>query len=984
MEETLEAVSDTDADTDSGEGDGGASGDGGGGNDGGDDGGSGSDLPPEFDVSPITIEEEMKTSYLDYAMSVIVSRALPDVRDGLKPVHRRILFSMNENGYDYNKPYRKSARVVGDVIGKYHPHGDQSIYDALVRMAQDFSMRLPLLDGQGNFGSIDGDPAAAMRYTEVRMAKSAHSLLADIEKDTVDFQDNYDNSEREPVVLPARFPNLLINGANGIAVGMATNIPPHNLGEVVDATIRLIENPETTPEEIYEIVPGPDFPTGGQILGRRGAQSASLTGRGSVIMRGKAEIEEIRKDRLAIIITEIPYQVNKTTMIEKIAENVREKTIEGIADIRDESDRDGMRIVVELKRDAVPEVTLNQLYRYSALQSSFGANMLALNSGKPELMNIQTMLKCFISFREQVVTRRSKFELNKARDRAHLLVGLAIAVSNIDEVIALIRKAPSPQAAREQLMSRSWQASDVADLIRLIDDPRHLIGDDGTYRLSEAQARGILELRLQRLTAMGRDEIGDELSGLGEQISELLDILRSRERVMAIITEELLEVKNEFATPRRTEIIEDEFEVDDEALIPSEDMVVTVSHTGYIKRVPLSTYRAQKRGGKGRAGMATKDEDFVSRIFVANTHQPVLFFSTTGMVYKMKVWRLPVGNPQSRGKAMVNLLPLQENETIAAIMALPQDEASWDNFHVMFATSFGSVRRNDMSDFVSINKNGKIAMKPDENELIIGVELCTETDDVLLTSNVGRCIRFSVKDVRVFRSRNSTGVRGIKLGDGEKTISMAILRHSDATPAERNSYLKQAAMLRRATEGEIEDAPVVEDDVETNEEATLSPERYAEMGAREQFLLTISQNGYGKRSSAYEYRVSGRGGKGIIAMTVTDRNGPLIDSFPVEDTDQIMLVTDSGTLIRCPVDDVRVAGRNTQGVTIFRTNEDARVVSVIRLSETSDDDVEDAEANIEAGEVAGESTENQPDSQDDPQDSTQDDPQDDTGDEGEA
>ena len=908
----------------------------------------GGDVPPDFDVSPINIEDEMRTSYLDYAMSVIVSRALPDVRDGLKPVHRRILFSMNENGYDYNKPYRKSARVVGDVIGKYHPHGDQSIYDAQVRMAQDFSMRLPLLDGQGNFGSIDGDPAAAMRYTEVRMAKSAHSLLEDIDRNTVDFQDNYDNSEREPVVLPARFPNLLVNGANGIAVGMATNIPPHNLGEVINATLALIENPELEDNELNTIVPGPDFPTGGQILGRRGAMSAILTGRGSIVMRGRAEIEEIRKGRLAIVVTEIPYQVNKTSMIEKIAELVREKTLEGIADIRDESDRDGMRIVVELKREAVPEVVLNQLYRFSSLQTSFGANMLALNSGKPELLNLRSILKAFIVFREVVVTRRTKFELDKARDRAHVLVGLAIAVANIDKVIAVIRKAASPQIAREELMTRTWDAADVADLIRLIDDPRHRINDKGKYVLSEAQARAILELRLQRLTAMGRDEIGEELSELGGKITDYLDILGSRERVLSIISDELTTVRDEFATPRRTEIIEDEFEVDDEDLIPSEEMVVTVSHSGYIKRVPLSTYRAQKRGGKGRSGMSTKDEDFVTRIFAANTHQPVLFFSTTGMVYKMKVWRLPVGNPQSRGKALVNLLPLKEDETIAAIMALPQDEDSWSNYHVMFATGFGNVRRNDLSDFVNINKSGKIAMKPEDGEFIVGVELCTENDDVLLTNNAGRCIRFPVTDVRVFRSRNSTGVRGIKLGKDEKVISLSILMHSDASPAERNSYLKQSAMLRRATDETDEDVNDTELE-ETSEEAVLSPERYAAMGAQEQFLLTVSENGYGKRSSAYEYRVSGRGGKGIIAMTVTDRNGPLVASFPIKETDQIMLVTDSGTLIRCPVNDVRVAGRNTQGVTIFKTDEDAHVVSVICLNETSDEAIPDDDLGNDEG-----------------------------------
>lgn len=803
-------------------------------------------------------------------------------------------------------------------------------------------MRLPLLDGQGNFGSVDGDPPAAMRYTEVRMAKPAHSILADIDKNTVDFQDNYDNSEREPTVLPARLPNLLVNGASGIAVGMATNVPPHNLGELVDGCKALIENPAITDEEMLAFVPGPDFPTGGLILGHAGSRSAVTTGRGSVVMRGRASVEQIKKDREAIIITEIPYQVNKSSMIEKIADLVREKTIDGISDLRDESDRDGMRVVVELKRDAVSEVVLNQLYRYSQLQTSFGANMLALNQGQPQLMTVRQMLNAFIAFREEVVTRRSKFELTKARDRAHVLVGLAIAVANIDEVIALIRKAPSPQEARRQLMERHWPATDVMDMVALIDDPLHRVSEEGTYVLSEAQARAILELRLQRLTAMGRDEIGDELKTLGDQIADYLDILRSRERVMQIIGEELDYVRNEFATPRRSEFVEHDGEVDDESLIPQEDMVVTVSHGGYIKRVPLSTYRAQRRGGKGRSGMATKDEDFVSRIFVANTHQPVLFFSTTGIVYKMKVWKLPVGSPQSRGKALVNLLPLTEGEGIADIMALPADEASWADLHVMFATSLGNVRRNDLSDFVQINRNGKIAMKPDDGEYIIGVETCSTNDDVLLTSSSGRAIRFPVSDVRVFRSRNSTGVRGIRLDSGASVISMAILRHSDATPAERNTYLKQAAMIRRATDDDIEtDVVEVASDEENLEETALSPERYAELGANEQFILAVSENGFGKRSSAYEYRVSGRGGKGIIAMTVTERNGSLLAAFPVEESDQIMLVTDGGTLIRCPIDDIRIAGRNTQGVTIFKTEIDAKVVSVAHLGETSDDEISD-------------------------------------------
>jgi len=905
-----------------------------------------SGTPPEKDVAPITIEDEMRRSYLDYAMSVIMSRALPDARDGLKPVHRRILFSMNENGYDFNKPYRKSARVVGDVIGKYHPHGDQSIYDALVRMTQSFSMRLPLVDGQGNFGSVDGDSAAAMRYTEVRMAKAAHALVNDIDKNTVDFQDNYDGSEKEPVVLPAEFPNLLVNGAAGIAVGMATNVPPHNLGEVIDACIALIDNPDISIDDLIELVPAPDFPTGGIMLGRSGARSAYHTGRGSVVVRGRVSIEEGKRDRLSLIISEIPYQVNKTTMIERIAELVRDKRIEGIADLRDESDRDGMRVVIELKRDAVPDVVLNQLYRFSPLQTSFSANMMALDRGKPELMNLKQLIAAFTSFREEVITRRTKFELAKARDRAHVLVGLAIAVANIDEVIRLIRTAPDPSTARERLMARDWPARDIEPLIVLIADPRHKLADDGTYRLSETQARAILDLRLQRLTALGRDEIGDELTTLGEKIADYLDILRSRDRVLNIIREELTNIRNEFATPRRTEItdIEDDFE--DEDLIQREDMVVTVSHQGYIKRVPLSTYRAQRRGGRGRAGMATKDEDFVTRLFVANTHTPMLFFSSIGMVYKLKVWRLPASTPQARGKAMINILPLKQGETITTIMPLPEDEDSWANQHVVFATRKGNVRRNKLSDFVQINRNGKIAMKfegDDADDSIIGVQTCTEDDDILLTAANGRCVRFPVTQVRVFSGRSSTGVRGIRLDADDRIIAMSILRHVDVTPAEARAYAKQANAMRRAVSGEGEEpeAEVVEPDEaedDGSEELTLTPERYTELGAREQFILTISEKGFGKRSSSYDYRTSGRGGKGIIAMTVTARNGKLIASLPVEDQDQIMLVTNAGQLIRCPVDDVRVAGRATQGVTIFRTTTDERVVSVERVDESSEDD----------------------------------------------
>ena len=902
-------------------------------------------------IEPISIIEEMQRSYLDYAMSVIVSRALPDVRDGLKPVHRRILHAMNEMNLAYNRPYRKSAGVVGEVMGKYHPHGDASIYDALVRMAQDFSMRDPLVDGQGNFGSIDGDPPAAMRYTECRLEKLSETILSDIDKDTVDFQDNYDGREKEPVVMPARFPNLLVNGSGGIAVGMATNIPPHNLGEVIDGCVALIDNPAIELSELMEIIPGPDFPTGGIILGRAGINSAYTTGRGSVVMRGRATIEPMRGDREAIVITEIPYQVNKASMIEKMAELVRDKRIEGISDLRDESDREGYRVVVELKRDAVADVVLNQLYRYTPLQTSFGCNMVALNGGKPEQLNLLDMLRAFVVFREEVVTRRTKFLLNKARDRAHVLVGLAIAVANIDEVIALIRRAPDPTTAREQLMERRWPAADVAPLIRLIDDPRHTLNDDNTYNLSEEQARAILDLRLQRLTALGRDEVADELNKIGEEIRDYLDILGSRLRVMNIVKEEMIAVRDEFATPRRTEIGFGGAEMDDEDLIAREDMVVTVSHAGYIKRVPLTTYRAQRRGGKGRSGMATKDEDFVTRLFVANTHTPVLFFSSRGIVYKEKVWRLPVGTPQSRGKALINMLPLQQGERITSIMPLPEDEDSWANLDVMFSTTRGTVRRNKLSDFVQVNRNGKIAMKlEDEGDEILSVDTCTEFDDVLLTCAGGQCIRFPVTDVRVFAGRNSIGVRGINLADGDKVISMAILHHVDADAAERSAYLKRSIAERRAQGADdADDIVVVGEEVGTD--AELSEERYQELKAREQTVLTVSEYGYGKRSSSYEFRVSGRGGKGIRATDTskTDEIGKLVALFPVEASDQILLVSDGGQLIRVPVDGIRIAGRSTKGVTIFNTADGEKVVSVERISETDSD-----EENGTEGEAASE------------------------------
>jgi DNA gyrase subunit A len=886
------------------------------------------------EITLINLEDEMKKSYLDYAMSVIVSRALPDVRDGLKPVHRRILYTMDENGFTPDKAYKKSARVVGDVMGKYHPHGNLAIYDALVRMAQDFSLRLPLIDGQGNFGSVDGDPPAADRYTESRLAKSAIPLLDDLDKDTVEFQFNYSNEFREPTVLPAKYPNLLVNGAGGIAVGMATNMAPHNLGEVIDATIATIDNPAIGIDDLIELMPGPDFPTGGIILGRLGIKSAFHTGRGSVLLRGRVHTEEIRKDREALIVTEIPYQVNKALMIERIAEMVRDKKIEGISDIRDESSRQGMRVVIEIKRDAMADVVLNQLYRFSQLQSTFSVNNIALTGGRPEQLNLKDLLQAFITFREEVVTRRTKFLLNKARDRAHILVGLAIAVANIDEVIALIRRSKDASEAREALMGRAWPAKDLGPLIALIADPRHSLGADNNYRLSEDQARAILDLRLQRLTALGMDEITEELQKLSKEISEYLDILRSRLRVMNIIKDELTQIKTDFATPRRTEIIENEGEVEDEDLIQREDMVVTVSHAGYVKRVPLSAYRAQRRGGKGRAGVQMRDEDFVTKLFVANTHTPILFFSSAGMVYRMKVWRLPVGNPQARGKALINLLPLAQDERITTIMPLPEDASDAANMHLMFATRTGSVRRNELSDFESINRSGKIAMKLDEGDQIANVEICSNADDVLLTTALGQCIRFCVDDVRVFKGRDSTGVRGIKLEEGDQVISMAIIRHVDATAEERVAFIK----MSRAVAGE--EAEAENSDEEVVADAGLSQERYAAMGAAEQVILTISSNGYGKRTSSFEYRITNRGGKGIVAMAVNDRNGPLVASFPVDHSDQIMLVTDGGQLIRCPVDGIRKAGRSTQGVIVINTADDEHVVSVERLSEDEGDEGE--------------------------------------------
>ena len=900
--------------------------------------------PAGGDIKLVSITDEMRKSYLDYAMSVIVSRALPDARDGLKPVHRRILYSMWENSYTPDRKYVKSARIVGDVMGQYHPHGDQAIYDALVRMAQDFSMSLMLIDGQGNFGSVDGDPPAAMRYTESRLDRPAMSLLEDLDKDTVAFQANYDDSKEEPTVLPARYPNLLVNGAGGIAVGMATNIPPHNLGEVVDAAMAYVDNPGITIDELMDIVPGPDFPTGGFVMGRGGIRAAYHLGRGSIVMRAKTSVEELRKEREAIIVTEIPYQVNKTTLLEKIAELVREKKLEGISDLRDESDRQGMRIVIELKRDAIADVVLNQLYRFTPLQQTFGANMVALNGGRPETLNLKDFIRCFVDFREEVISRRTKHLLGKARERAHVLCGLAIAVANIDEVIRLIRTSPDQNAAREALTSRSWNAADLAPLIRLVDDPRYPIAEDGSYMLSDAQARAILELRLARLTALGREEIGDELQKLAAEIEDYLSILRSRERIMGIVKAELMEVRDAHAIPRRTIIQDWEADLEDEDLIAREDMVLTVTHTGYIKRVPLSMYRAQRRGGKGRSGMSTKEEDFVTRLFVANTHTTVLFFSSLGHVYKMKVWRLPEATPQGRGKALVNLLPLDQGERITTIMPLPDAEEQWEAQDVMFATSVGSVRRNKLSDCVPRTSLGKRVMEFEAaGEHIVDVQLCAPEDNVLLTTARGQCIRFGVDEIRVFGGGGSTGtsmgVRGILLAEGDEVISLAILRGFEATPEERAAYLR----MKRAEAGENgngEENGAANGDVEEAADVALAPERYEAMKEAEQVVLTISSNGYGKRSSSYEYRVTGRGGKGIVAMVVNDRNGPLVASFPVQDADQIMLVTNGGQLIRVPVKGIRVAGRSTQGVIVFNTAQDERVVSVEGITDDGADDAE--------------------------------------------
>ncbi|MFN3645858.1 MAG: DNA gyrase subunit A [Gemmobacter sp.] len=888
---------------------------------------------PQVDISA-----EMRTAYLDYAMSVIVSRAIPDLRDGLKPVHRRILYAMHEVGNTHDKPYRKSSRPVADAMGKYHPHGDSAIYDALVRMAQPFSMSLVLLDGQGNFGSMDGDPPAAFRYTEVRMAKPAAYLLADIDKDTVDFQDNYDGKDREPVVLPARFPNMLVNGAEGIAVGMATRIPPHNLGEVIDGTLALIENPDLSVERLMEIIPGPDFPTGGLILGRSGARKAYLEGRGSVLIRARTHVEELRKDRFAIVVDEIPYQVNKAAMIEKIAELVREKKLDGISGIADESDRVGVRVVIELKRDATPDVVLNQLYRFTTLQVSFGCNMLALNGGRPETLGLRDFLSHFIGFREDVVVRRTAFELGKARDRSHVLCGLAVAVSNVDEVVRTIRASADAAEARDRLMTRRWPAAEIADYIRLVDDPTHKLNDDGTYNLSEIQARAILDLRLQRLTQLGVKEVTDELEDLAAKIKDYLAILGSRERILSIISDELREVKQLFAVPRRTEIVEWGGDLEDEDLIEREDMVVTITSGGYIKRTPLAEFRAQRRGGKGLASMATKEDDVVTTLFVANTHTALLFFTTDGMVYQLKCWRLPLAGRTAKGKAIVNILPISPGVSIAALMPVDAPEAEWDNLQIVFATSDGDVRRNALGDFTNIMRNGKIAMKLPDGVSLVNARIADENDDVMLVTRQGRAIRFPTTDVRVFKGRDSTGVRGVRLAEDDRVVSMAVIRHFDATPEERAAYLRQ----RRLVAGAVEELPETDDEDDTAEAGQLSPERYAEMSAAEDLILTITAGGLGKITSSHDYPVRGRGGQGVRASDSAMRGGPLVAAFPVEMTDQVMLATSSGQSIRVPVEGIRFMSRSGGGVKVLDLNGSGEeVASVARIAAEAEDGAEE-------------------------------------------
>lgn len=870
------------------------------------------------DIMPVSLGDEMRSSYLDYAMSVIVSRALPDVRDGLKPVHRRIIYTMSEEGFDYGKPFKKSARIVGAVLGKYHPHGDGAVYEAMVRLAQSFSMEVPLVEGHGNFGSMDGDPPAASRYTEARLAKVSEALTTDLHSDTVDFQPNYDGSLLEPCLLPARFPNLLVNGTSGIAVGMATNIPTHNLGEVIDACVMIVDNPEVSLEEIMTVLPGPDFPTGGEIIGRSGILKAFQTGRGAITLRAKTKVEEIRKDRYAIVATEVPYQVNKAKLIERIAQLVNEKVIEGISDLRDESDRDGVRVVVELKRDANADVVLNQLFKNTQMQISFAVNMLALLNGRPGLMNLMEVLHAFVDFRYNVVVRRTRFELNKTRDRAHILIGLAIAVAHIDEVINIIKASPDPATAKVRLLAIDWPADDIEPLVRLVDDP-HSVCIDGRCRLTDIQAQAILDLKLHRLTGLERTKISNDLSDLAGLIKQYLSILGSKDKVYQIIRKELVEVKEKYATPRLTTISDAVQDLDDEDLIQKEDMVVTVSHSGYIKRVPLSTYRAQRRGGKGKTGMTTKEEDFVHDMFVANTHTPVLFFSTSGIVYQMKVYKLPLATPQSKGKALINLFPTKQGESMSTVLALPEDSENWSSYDIVFATSRGTIRKNKLEDFLNIRSSGKIAMKMDNGEKLIGVALCRDDQDIMVSSRLGKCVRFPVSEVRVFNSHNSVGVRAIKLRESDEVISLAILNNGAFSVEERDDYVRYANWLRRSKEEILMDQQLE------------PPAKYEEMKAMEQMLLTVTEYGFAKRTSSFEYRTCGRGAQGVKNIEISDKNGAVVAVFPINDEDDIMLVTDTGKLIRCPVNDIRVTGRAAQGVILFRLNKNEKVVSAVRL-----------------------------------------------------
>lgn len=896
---------------------------------------------------PVNIEDEMRKSYLDYAMSVIVSRAIPDVCDGLKPVHRRILYAMNESGCYYNKPYRKSARIVGEVMGKYHPHGDSAIYDSLVRMAQDFSLRETLIDGQGNFGSVDGDSPAAMRYTESRLAKLSHSILDDIDKDTIDFKENYDGSEEEPVVLPAKFPNLLVNGAGGIAVGMATNIPTHNLGEVLDACCAYVDNHDISEEELLEIVKGPDFPTGGIILGQTGIRSALLTGRGSVITRGKVHFEDTKDKKQIIVIDELPYQVNKAKLVERIAELVKEKRIEGISDLRDESDKQGIRVVIELKKDAYGDVILNQLYSFTPLQTSFGVNMLALDRGQPKLMNLMDVIRAFVKFREEVVTRRTIFMLNKAKDKAHTLIGLSIAVKNIDEVISLIRSSPDPDTAKQRLLERSWLANEVQELINLVGDTRNAV-TDGHCFFTEAQAKAILEMRLQRLTGLEYGKITAELATLSTEITDYVDILSSRTRLLGIIKDEFLAVKEEFATPRKTSIEQSEFEHDIEDLIPKEDMVVTVTTGGFIKRTPLSTYRSQRRGGKGKSGITVRDEDVIVKIFTANTHDNVLFFSTAGKVYKLKVYKLPLSSAQSKGRSLMNIFPMYEDEKINEVMTLPDNEESWDNLNIVFATDKGGIRRNSLDDFKSVQSNGKIAMKLKGDDKIIGVSLCYPEDHVFLAASGGRCVRFPVEAVRVFKSRDSDGVRGMRLAEDDRLLSMSILSGAKFSIEERDNYLRIPLDLRLEL-ASLEDGTTLLE----GKEFALDNDKIMAMAKDEEFILTLTENGFAKRSSAYEYKATGRGGSGVVNIVTSERNGSVVASMPIKPEEQLLMITNRGTVIRCPVVDVRISGRATQGVVVFKTAASEQVVSAEKIPAEDTSEEDHVELDVETASVEG-------------------------------